>query len=154
MNPKWSNNLQNMLLFSFYCSIWRALYGQDLWYGIPKLVKYWVTWWLKNSVPLSDLTHFIVTSNWVFTWTINLFNNLNVSILECIKLTQVYLLKSSTMVRKYLWPWWVGILYGPQTSKWIKSKLLLLTESPFGNGVLCCLDCEQKMHEEIFFSFT
>jgi len=46
-----------------------------------------------------------------------------VSDLSFIKKTQVHLLQSSTMVRKYLKPSIVGIEKGPLISQWIISKM-------------------------------
>ena len=54
--------------------------------------------------------------------------------LDFIKYTQVALVASSTIVKKYLKPSKVGVEYGPQTSIWSKSKVELLRLLLKGKG--------------------
>ena len=69
-----------------------------------------------------------------------------------IKNAQVDLVASSTMVRKYLYPSWVGTKYGPQTSTWIKSKglkqILLLN----GKDRIFCFAKGQTVHTSLQFA--
>lgn len=59
--------------------------------------------------------------------------------LDCIIKVQVYLEQSSTRVKKYLKPVYVGVLKGPQTSHWIMSKTSLATWLLNGKASLLCL---------------
>ena len=72
-----------------------------------------------------------------------------VSLLECIRYTQVLQEWSSTMVTKYLWPSKVDTKYGPQMSQCIRSKLLVLMWLALGKDNLFCLARGQLSQKEV-----
>jgi len=83
--------------------------------------------------------NFIFVLNWFCTRVIYFNKTFLVSDLLCIKCTQVYILKSSTIVRKNLWPCIKATLVGPHMSIWMSWKILLETWSLWVKGNLRCL---------------
>ena len=68
------------------------------------------------------------------------------------KYTQVHLLQSSTMVRKYSKPLIEGIENGPQISQWTRSKVEEQMLFSLGKGSLFCLSKGQTVQTRSFLS--
>lgn len=66
-----------------------------------------------------------------------------------IKWANVYLVQSSTIVRKNLWPSWELCLYVTHTCMSIKSKGSLEIIWLMGKGRRCCFHLKQMVHGEI-----
>jgi len=109
--------------------------AHEVWCIIRLLIKKLV---MKNSVPLSLLITFIVVSNCVWIKTTKSSKILTTSDFYFNGKTHVYLEKSSTMVKKYLWPWIDDNEYGPHILTWIKSKHFLDLDPLRGKGSLFC----------------
>lgn len=87
-----------------------------------------LNWKSQYSSPLSNLMVLIVLWNWFSTRMTKLWRSCLVSDFAFIKNTQVCLEKSSTTMRKYLWPCIEGIWNAPQISTWINWKISIVTQ--------------------------
>src|SRR6218665_2628724 len=96
------------------------------------------------SPPLSDLIFLGALPNLVCTCLTYSFIFSGTSDFCPNKYTSVYLLESSIMVMKYLFPPGVVVCIGPQTSVSIKSRISSFFHSDFfAKGFLVILDCMQ-----------
>lgn len=98
---------------------WCFLSTMSFCWGVSTHVVGWMmsvslkNWCIINSAPLSNLTILNLVSNCLSTWLMNALKSVCVSTFEFKGKTHTYLVWSSTIVRKYLWPCIEGMAQGP-----------------------------------------
>ena len=104
--------------------------------------------WLTNSPPPLVLKVLILVLNWFSTRDLKWTNTLKTSDFCLSKNSHVKQVKSSTNITENLWPNTETEGAGPQTSKWINSKVKVVLDTGVGKAVLCNLALIQETHCE------
>ena len=106
-----------MLSFHFWVLL-RCCYAASLMNNSSWAIKLGIL----NFLALSVLIVLILSPNCAFIRAKKDWTRFLISFLDFIRNTQVHLVWSSIIVKKYLKPSRVGVGIGPQTSQWIKEK--------------------------------